>query len=423
MAESDTHYNGMYDTGGSDGESAIRRPFPGEGGSGDANVPVVPLPNPGEGGPILPVPDTGSDENGGSGTGGGNGSSGNGGGTGSGGNGGSGNGGSGDANVPVIPLPNPGEGGPVYPGDGWDEGSGNGQHGGSGRPNGGQNSRPNDGHHSKPGSGQHSRPNGGQGSGGSGNGWNGGGSGNGGSSGNNGSFGGCFGNCGGWIPPIPGILPSSYGQVRFLNASTNSFMVNISLDNMAFTINSYFGTLSDYDYVTDGFHTVTIRHATGPRSILLQQNFPFMAGQKVTMVLTDSASGGLELIRVIDTGCTNMPEGSGCYRFANMSYSGSVYDLLLYNGETVFGNVAYQTATSYKQAIAGTYPFYVANSNTWSYIRELPILVLGAVATGAGVRSPLLSFSATLEAGKHYTSYLIGNTWSDNSLQVLTTED
>lgn len=41
------------------------------------NRPVVPLPNPGEGGPVYPGP---------------------------------------DASTPVIPLPNPDEGGPVYPG-------------------------------------------------------------------------------------------------------------------------------------------------------------------------------------------------------------------------------------------------------------------------------------------------------------------
>ena len=60
-----------------DGVPVIPLPNPGEGGPVDSGggVPVIPLPNPGEGGPV--------DSGGG---------------------------------VPVIPLPNPGEGGPVYPG-------------------------------------------------------------------------------------------------------------------------------------------------------------------------------------------------------------------------------------------------------------------------------------------------------------------
>ena len=63
-------------------EAVIPLPNPGEGGPvypGDMEgEPVIPLPNPGEGGPVYPGDTEGE---------------------------------------PVIPLPNPGEGGPVYPGD------------------------------------------------------------------------------------------------------------------------------------------------------------------------------------------------------------------------------------------------------------------------------------------------------------------
>ena len=140
------------------------------------------------------------------------------------------------------------------------------------------------------------------------------------------------------------------------------------------------------------------------------------------MVLTDSASGGLEMIRVIDTGCSNLPAGSGCYRFANMSYSGSRFDLL-YGNETIFRNVGYQRVSSYKQAVAGTYPFTVANSNAFNAIRELPIIVIGAIGTSIASRTPVINFTASISPGRNYTSYLIGNTWSSNNLQVLTVSD
>ena len=64
------------DGGGGSNTPVIPLPNPGEGGpvnGGGSNIPVIPLPNPGEGGPV---------DGGGS-------------------------------NTPVIPLPNPGEGGPV----------------------------------------------------------------------------------------------------------------------------------------------------------------------------------------------------------------------------------------------------------------------------------------------------------------------
>lgn len=233
----------------------------------------------------------------------------------------------------------------------------------------------------------------------------------------------------GWLPVTPGypiypsITPQYYGQVRFLNASTNSFPVNISIDNSAYALNSRFATVSNYDWISDGFHTITIRRAAGLRSVLLQQTFPFVAGQKVTMVLTDGASGGLELIRIVDTGCTNLPYNSGCFRFANMAFSGSSYNLMLYGGETIFSNVRFQNTTAYKQAIAGSYQFYVTNSNAYAFARELPIIVIGAATSSGGLGNPLVSFQVDIMAGRNYTSYLIGNTWSDNILQALTVED
>ena len=286
------------------------------------------------------------------------------------------------ANIPVAPLPEPGEGGPVYPGNdntgtiGGNWNWGNGNWGNNGNNN-------------------------------NGNGW-------------NTSF---FPI----TPTNPTISPRYYGQVRFLNASTNSFAVNITIDGTAYAINSRFGTISNYDWISDGFHTITVRRVSGMRSVLLRQNFPFTAGKRVTMVLVDSASGGLEMVQISDTGCNTRAYNTGCYRFANMTFSGSRYDLMLYGGETVFRNVAFQTVTPYKQAMAGTYQFYVTNSNSYSFLREIPIIVIGVngsgTITGNNMAEPLLSAQIEIAAGQNYTSYLIGNTWSDMGLRLLTVED
>ena len=217
--------------------------------------------------------------------------------------------------------------------------------------------------------------------------------------------------------------PRFLGQVRFLNASSNSFPVNISIDGTPYAVNSRFGTISTYDWISDGFHTVTVRRTNGLRSVLLQQNFPFIAGQKITMILTDSAFGGLEMIRVSDMGCTNLPSGSGCYRFANMTCSGSRFDLLLYGGETVFRNVGFQSVTPYKQAMAGSYQFYITSSSSYTFLKEIPVLVLGAIGIGSNLPQPLVSFQTDIASGRNYTSYLIGNTWSDLGLRVMTVED
>lgn len=381
MAENDTHYNGTPNIISMQAEPVIPLPNPGEGGpvypgnDNSGNVePVIPLPNPGEGGPVYP----GNDNSG---------------------------------NVePVIPLPNPGEGGPVYPGnDNFpgaepiiplpNPGEGGPVYPGNDNTSGAEPVIP----LPNPGEGGPVYP------------------GNGPSCPGNGNI--------TWLPSFPScpscppISSHQFGQVRFLNASTNSFAVNICIDSTNYAVNSHFGTITGYDWISDGFHTVTVRRATGMRNILLQQNFPFVANQKVTMVLTDSASGGLEMIRVVDTGCTNLPAGSGCYRFANMAYSGSAFDLMMSGGETVFRGVGFQNVTTYKQAVAGSYQFYVTDSNNFTFIRELPIIVIGAVATGSSIQQPLVSFSVNISAGRNYTSYVIGNTWSSGGMRVLTVED
>lgn len=230
------------------------------------------------------------------------------------------------------------------------------------------------------------------------------------------------------FPIFPGVpsTPSQqyFGQVRFLNASTNSFPVNISIDNTTYAINSRFGTISNYDWISDGFHTITVRRATGLRNILLQQTFPFTSSTKVTMVLTDTPSGGLNMVKVTDTGCRNLPYNAGCYRLANMSYSGSEFDLMLYGDEVVFRNVSFQEVTNYKQAMAGSYQFYVTNSGgRFSVIREIPIIVIGAYTNSPSNNEPLISIQVDIAARRNYTTYLIGNNWSENSFRALTVED
>lgn len=271
-----------------------------------------------------------------------------------------------DASVPQIPLPDPGEGTPAYPGDG-----GNGT-----------------------------------------------------------------GNIG-IIPPTSGLRPvfppfvptppssnfsNSYCQVRFLNASTNTFPVTLYIDGNIYADRSRFGSSTNYEWIRDGFHTITVRRASGIRSILLQQNLPFSAGQKNTLILTDSASGGFNLVQTSDNGCQNLPSGYGCFRFANMSYSGSRFDLLTADGDVVFRTIAFQNLSAYKQAMAGTYLFFISSTSSYPFLQELPMLILGVSGNGTVIEQPLLSFPQTIRSGRNYTAYLIGNTWSDYPLQTITLE-
>lgn len=226
------------------------------------------------------------------------------------------------------------------------------------------------------------------------------------------------------FPSIPSnpVIPR-YGQVRFINASTNNFPVNFSIDGTAYASNSQFSNVSHYQEISDGFHTVSVKRTTGMQALLLQQTFPFIAGQKVTMVLMDAREGGLEMIQITDTGCNNLPTGYGCYRVANVSYSGSSFDVRMYNGDTVFRNVSFSQVSSYKRALAGNYTFYLTNTNFYGAIRELPVIIIGAITGTSPISRPLATGNVTIQAGQNTTTYIMGNTWSAYSLRMVTVYD
>ena len=225
--------------------------------------------------------------------------------------------------------------------------------------------------------------------------------------------------------PTPSI-PSSpyYGQVRFLNATTNGLPLDVLVDGQNLFSGSTFATVSNYSQISDGFHTVTVRRTNGP--VLYQQTLAFISGERVTMVLLDN-NGGVTLTKVSDMGCTNIPSGSGCLRVANMSYNGSRYDVRLFNNQIVFSSIGYKEVTSFKQATSGNYTFFITNSQyNISAFNELPQLVFavitGTACPGCAVNNPLLTYSLNVRPGMMYTSYIIGNPWS-NMYQVMTLED
>lgn len=223
-------------------------------------------------------------------------------------------------------------------------------------------------------------------------------------------------------PSLPAV--PYYSQVRFLNASTSGALLDVYVDNQNVFSGSLFATVSIYISVPDGFHTVTVRQTSG--RILYQQTQAFVSGEKMTMVILDTPNG-VSIARVSDMGCTNIPAGYGCCRVANMSYNGSNYDVRLYTNQTVFSSIGYREVTSYKQTGAGNYTFFVTNSQvSFSTVRELPVIILSAVVSGGcptcGVNNPILTYNLNIAAGQAYTSYIIGNPWS-NLYRILTLED
>lgn len=297
----------------------------------EEDIPVAPLPNPGEGGPVY---DDSMDNNSG------------------------GNGSFGDdlSSIPVIPLPNPGEGGPVYNGP------------------------------------DHNRPSGGM--------W---------QPGyshvpvyrpvfpSNGS-----------ITIFPGIgfpcynctTSSSLGRVRILNASSGYPPFNVSLGNWRIGEQLDNGDLTSYVQASSGFQTVTVSGTNG--YIYIQKMITIRSGSASTVAIINTSTG-LDLLEISDFSC-NGPSGTTCIRACNLSPDLGPFDVALENrgnSYRTFTNVRFQEVTPFSSFAAGWYSIYVFRTNAFNN------------------SNAIAAASASLKAGKSYTLYMFNDPSNTGGLRTL----
>lgn len=164
--------------------------------------------------------------------------------------------------TPVIPLPNPGEGGPVFPGDEIESTP-------STPPSGGGTMRPTP---SQPSMGGTVRPTPSQP-----------------------SIGG-----GVTIQPLPGTaipVPTRYAAVRFLNATHGYPPFRVFVDGIRVVNLLSSGTASGYVRIPAGRRTITVAGQDG--YIYIQDALPFVSGSTSTVAIINRA-GGLSLTKIDD---------------------------------------------------------------------------------------------------------------------------
>ena len=310
------------------GSPVIPLPNPGEGGpvapdwtvpsTPGANVPVIPLPNPGEGGPVAPdwgVPPGPA------------------------------------ANVPVIPLPNPGEGGPVAPG-----------------------------------------------------------------------FSGTIIT----IRPVAnppcffcGNNANSTAQVRFLNAVGGYQPFQIFIGNRLVVNSLDFGALTTYGRIADGFQIIS---AVGPDGyIYLQKSLPFRAGEAQTVAIINTASG-IDFLQIVDGSCSR-PSNMSCLRMCNLAINSSPMDLFLYDGRMVYSDVCYKEVTAFKTIRPGEYQFYIADTAISPRNAVTDIETIGSTVSTLVQPQVLVSFFLNVNANATYTVYALRRDPNSNEVQILIIED
>lgn len=297
----------------------------------EEDIPVAPLPNPGEGGPVY---DDSMDNNSG------------------------GNGSFDDdlSSIPVIPLPNPGEGGPVYNGPDHNRPSG---------------SMWQPGHSHVP----VYRP--------------------------------VFPSNGS-ITIFPGIgfpcynctTSSSLGRVRILNASSGYPPFNVSLGNWRIGEQLDNGDLTSYVQASSGFQTVTVSGTNG--YIYIQKMITIRSGSASTVAIINTSTG-LDLLEISDLSC-NGPSGTTCIRACNLSPDLGPFDVALENrgnSYRTFTNVRFQEVTPFSSFAAGWYSIYVFRTNAFNN------------------SNAIAAASASLKAGKSYTLYMFNDPSSTGGLRTL----
>ena len=325
-----------------DNTPVIPLPNPGEGGpvapGGDnSNVPVIPLPNPGEGGPVAP---------------------------------------GGGSNVPVIPLPNPGEGGPVAPGGGSNvpmiplPGPGE---GGPVYPGGGSNVP------------MIPLPSPGEGG-----------------------------------PVYPGpILRPLTARVRFLNAAFGYHPFRILINQFRVVRLLNYAALTSYGRVAPGYQTITVTGTDG--YIYIQKSLPFQADIPTTVAIINTPSG-LDLLQITDTCCP--PSIAANFRVSNLALKSRPIDVLLPDGRVVFTDVEYKETTAFKRILPGNYQFIFAETNlmpmpAYQDIETLDSAFLGLYPPVEMVASLYLRVSR----GANYTVFLLSAGTAATDIQAIVAED
>ena len=274
----------------------------------EADMPITPLPNPGEGGPV----DSGNNMDNG-------------------------------AGVPVIPLPNPGEGGPVD----------------SGRPNFPPIFRP--------------------------------------------VFPG--GTCGS-VTVIPCITfpcynctATSFGRVRILNASTGYQPFYVYIGNWMVASGLANGDITSYVQAASGTQTITVSGANG--YVYIQKPVQVRASSSMTIAIINTASG-LDIMEISDISC-NAPSGTSCLRTCNLSQNLGPFDVSIgnqNNSYVAFTNVRYREVTPYTSFYPGWYQLYIAR-------------------TGAFPSTYLATAAANMSANNSYTLYIFNAPNATDGLRTM----
>lgn len=218
--------------------------------------------------------------------------------------------------------------------------------------------------------------------------------------------------------PLPGFPRAAH--TRFLNAAFGYPSFRILVNGRQAVSRLRYGALTGYGHISAGYQAITVAGLDG--YIYLQKTLPFETDSPSTVAIINTA-GGLDLLQIHDS-CCAPAGGVGTLRVSNLARNSSPLDVLLADGRTVFADVSFKQTTAFKRIYPGGYQFLMAQTELeamplWQDVETMDSAFIGA--------SPVLDTVATLylqvRAGVRYTVFLLSGGSARNAVQTLVAAD
>ncbi len=190
----------------------------------------------------------------------------------------------------------------------------------------------------------------------------------------------------------------TYGNVRFLNAASNYNPFRVYVNDQLFVTPLNFSEVTEYEKVPNGYQIVTVMGDN--QYIYLQKPIMVPRDGSITVAICNTENG-IDLFVVSDSSCAKSNYLS-CLRVCNLSFNSGPLSVVIGNNDVQFMNVNFQEVTNFRVLAPANYIFYVVNGN----------------------RNIILSSSLSVRVDVSYTMYLFNwNISSPDAITVLIVEE
>ncbi|MCI8990230.1 MAG: DUF4397 domain-containing protein [Lawsonibacter sp.] len=211
-------------------------------------------------------------------------------------------------------------------------------------------------------------------------------------------------------------VPPSTARVRFLNAAYNYPALRILVDGSRFAARMRYASVTGCGLVHSGHRTITVTNSNG--RVYLRKTIPFQANSDSTVAVINTASG-LDLLQIADR-CCPPSNGWSSFRVVNLAYNSGPLDVILSDGRVVYSDLRFKEAAAFKRIVPGAYQFFYADTNLAPMSPTLAIERLDPA--WLGVYPPQETFGSLLlniNQGEIYTVCLLQNGSGRNNIQNL----